>query len=86
MFSSGYEAKITDLLVPAWGWARKHTWVVETSRDAVGVHDLAICVLNQVRHAAMQHPWRTLRQGGGVLWGVHTISSCLDTYKSNKEL
>jgi hypothetical protein len=57
--------------------AGTRTWVVEASRDGVRVDDLAVSVLNEIGHAAVQHAGCAHRQGGCVLVGVDTKASGL---------
>ena len=45
---------------------RPHAWIVESRRDRMGFHDLAVVVLQQVGPIAMQHAGTSGRQRGRV--------------------
>ncbi|MNT65304.1 hypothetical protein D3C72_2032760 [compost metagenome] len=63
-----------------------HAGVVEAGRDRVGVKDLALVILKDVRAAAVKHSHGALAEGRGVALGVEALAGGFDADQADRSI
>ena len=62
---------------------RANSWVVQSCRDAVSLHHLAVFILEQVGHCPVQYSWPSCAEGCRVPTSLHAIPAGFQTNQAH---